>query len=845
MKFLFSFIFSLLLTAGLYAQANTTVSQIDSVLTILNEQHQFNGTALYAEKGKILYKKAFGIANLKTGVALQTNSSFNLASMSKQFITMCIMMLQEQGKLGFDDDVQKYIPELPYKNISIRNLMTHTSGIPEYFDYFINNRTPLDTLTNEKMIRLYADLKPPLDFATGTKWDYSNTNYVLLSAIIQRITKMPIEAFIHDKIVVPLDLQQTYMYNVFLPAPQNHVYGFEEVNGKQKLNDLDYFDGVTGDGNMYSSVEDLFKWEQALYTEKLVKQSTLQQAFKPVHLNNDSTYPYGFGWFIEKENELYWHTGGWVGFINIIYRDVKNKRTLIVLSNGSNGKGVQLARKIFEGKPYIVPSTQLINNVSVIDGTGTPARKASVRISGNNIIAVGDLTPYKNERVIDGGGKILTPGFIDTHSHLNRSLSKQPEALPALSQGVTTVVVGQDGESDAIDSITTSIQQKPIAINIASYTGQTTLRAEVMGDSNLHRMATTAEVDSMKKILAVEMQKGSLGLSTGLEYEGSHFSSRNEVIELAKTAAAYHGRYISHMRSEDIGLDDAIDEIINIGREAKLPVQISHFKIALKDDWGTASGKLAELENARQEGIDITADCYPYEYWYSTLRVLFPKTDFTNIESAKFAVDETIDPAASVVFPFAPNKAYEGKTINEIAAMRNESAAQTLISLIALLDDYEKKNPNDDNDEGIIGKSMTDADIIKLLSWSNTDICSDGGAGGHPRSHGAFTRVLGYYVRDKKIMSFENAVQKMTSLAAEHVGIKNRGIIAPGYFADLVLLDTATVKDNATIQNPTALSDGILKVWVNGKIVYEDKQPAHEYPGMFIKRAIEYEPEDE
>ena len=190
----------------LNAQTNNTVLQIDSVLTVLNAQHQFNGTVLYAEKGKVLYKKAFGTTDFRTRTSLQTNSAFNLASMSKQFMTMCIMILQEEHKLAFDDDVQKYIPELPYKDITIRNLMTHTSGIPEYFDYFMNNRTPLDTLTNEKLIKLYAALKPPLDFATGTQWNYSNTNYVFLSSIIQRITKMSIEQFIHDKIVVPLKL---------------------------------------------------------------------------------------------------------------------------------------------------------------------------------------------------------------------------------------------------------------------------------------------------------------------------------------------------------------------------------------------------------------------------------------------------------------------------------------------------------------------------------------------------------------------------------------------------------------------------------------------------------------
>ncbi len=823
----------------LSAQKNATANSLDSVLNFLYATHQFNGTVLYAEKGKVLYEKAFGTADIRTGAALQTNAAFNLASDTKQFICMCIMMLKEKGQLSYEDDITKYIPELPYKNITIRNLMTHTSGLSEYEDLFTNTRGPLDTLTNEGMIKMFAVLKPALNFPTGTKWDYCNTGYILLSTIVARISKMPIEKFINDNIVVPLALKQTYMYNVYLPSPQNRVYGFEEVNGKQKLNDLFYMDGVTGDGNMYSSIEDLFKWEQSLYTEKLVNKATYAEALKPVKLNNDSTYPYGFGWFIGKENEYFYHTGSWAGFRNIICRDTKNNRTLIILSSGTNGMARQVAKNIFEGKPYELASLQLITNVTIVDGTNTPARKASVRINDDMIIAVGDLTPYPGETIIDGGGKTLTPGFIDTHSHLDRSLQEKPEAIPALNQGVTTVVVGQDGESDPIDTMEASIQKTPVALNVASYTGQTTLRAMVMGENDLHRTATNKEVDSMKSLLTVELKNGSLGLSTGLEYEGSHFSSRNEVIELAKTAAQYHGRYISHLRSEDIGLTDAIDEIERIGYEAKLPVQISHFKIALKDAWGTAPAILSGLENMRQQyGINITADCYPYEYWYSTLRVLFPKTDYTNMESAKFAVEQTLDPTGSVVFPFAPNKKYEGKTISEIAAIRNQSAAQTIIDLIAMVDDFEKKNPGVDA-EGIIGKSMTDEDIIKLLSWANTNICSDGGDGGHPRSHGAFTRVLGYYVRERKIMSFENAIYKMTALAAEHVGIANRGLIAPGYYADLVLLDPATVKDNATIQNPTALSDGIFKVWVNGKIVYENKQTTHQYPGMFVKRAVE------
>jgi len=828
----------LFISTALFAQNNTTTHQIDSALAVLHAQHQFNGTVLYAEKSKVYYKKAFGVADFRTSAALQTTSAFNLASISKQFICMCIMILKEKAKLSYDDNIQKFIPEIPYQNITIRNLMTHISGLPEYENLYVNTRGPLDTLTNEGMIKMVAALKPALNFTTGTKWEYSNTGYVLLASIVERVSKMTLEKFVNKNIVVPLGLSETYMYNVYLPIPKNHVYGFKEINGKQKLNDLFFLDGVMGDGNMYSSVEDLYKWEQSLYTEKLVKKSTYADALKPVHLNNDSTYPYGFGWFIGKENEFYFHSGGWAGFKNIIFRDTKNNRTLILLSNGDNGMAIKIVRNIFEGKPFTLPSFQLITNVSVIDGTNTPARKASVRIKDNIIFAVGDLKPYPGESIIDGGGKILTPGFIDTHSHLDESLKQKPDALPGLNQGITTIVVGQDGYNDPIDTILSNINAKPIAINIATYTGQGTLRKKVMGTSNLHRTATNAEVDSMKKILADEMEKGSLGLSTGLEYEDMHFSSRSEVIELAKTAALYHGRYISHMRSEDIGLADAIDEIINIGREAKLPVQISHFKIALKGDWGTAANILAQLESARQDGINITADCYPYEHWASTLRVLFPKTDYTNLQSAQFAIDETIDPTGSIVPVFAPQKSYAGKTISEIAAMRNETPAQTLISLIAMVDDYEKKNPSDDKVEAIIGKSMNDTDIRQLLSWSNTNLCSDGSDGGHPRGHGAFTRFLANYVRDKKIMSLENAIQKMTSLAAEHTGIKNRGVIAPGFYADLVLLDPATVQDNATFQNPTALSEGILKVWVNGKIAYENKKGTHQYSGMFLNRVL-------
>ena len=833
--FIFFLIFS---TCYVQAQTVADVKKLDSVLTLLYKTDRFNGTVLYAEKGKVVYKKAFGTTNYRTNELLTTNSAFNLASVTKQFVCMGIMMLKEKGLLQYEDDCKKFIPELPYDGISIRNLMTHTSGITEYFDLFQRYRTPLDTLTNEKMISLYATVKPPLDFATGTKWSYCNTNYVLLVSIIERISKQPIDLFIRKNITSVLGLKDTYVYQVLMPnIPANHVVGFEETGDKRKINDLTPFDGVVGDGNIYSSVEDLYNWEQSLNTQKLVKKATMVEALQPVKLKDGSTYPYGFGWSIEKGKEQqYSHTGGWVGFVNLIYRDVKNNRTIISLSSGTNTAANSITRNFMLGLPLDLPVSYLIKNVQLIDGTGVPARNASVRVQGKRIIAVGKLNPFAEETIIDGEGKILAPGFIDSHSHLAGSLAKYPEALGALNQGVTTIVAGQDGDGDPIDSMKAEIKRIPIAINVATYTGHAAIREKIMGAENLGRPATNEELEKIKLILKDELNKGSLGLSTGLEYEAGFYSNRNEVIELAKVAAVEMGRYISHIRSEDINMTDAIDEIINIGREAKLPVQISHIKIALKDDWGTAPKLLAALQNARAEGIDITADCYPYTFWNSTLRVLFPKKDFTSLAGATYATDHLFDPEESVLVRFAPDTTYKGKTIAAIAKMRNESTAKTLLHLVAAAAAYEKQYPDAGGVETIMGKSMTDDDVIPFLAWGHTNICSDGANGGHPRGYGSFTRVLNYYVNQKKIMSWEEAIHKMTGLSAEHVGITNRGIIAPGYFADMVLIDPVTVKDNANIQNPKALSDGILKVWVNGVLVYQDKTFLHQFPGEFVGR---------
>lgn len=823
------FLLLLLLPGVGFSQQAEKIARIDSVLTYLHQRQLFNGTVLIGEKGKVIYKKAFGISDPHSNKPLSTSSAFNLASVSKHFYAAMIMMLKEQGKLGYDDLVQKHLPIFPYSNITIRHLMNQTSGLPEYFDIAAGDMNLLDTLTNQYMLELLAVKRPPLSFAPDSKWEYCNTNYTVLASVLEKVSGSTCPQLFDQLIAKPLKLSNSFIYHLKLASyPQSRVFGFKYDGGKPVLNDLVSFDGIVGDGNIYSSVEDLFKWDQALYTEKLLKSSTLKEAFTSGILKDGKATGYGFGWQIDEEGAVLDHTGGWVGFSTRITRYTAKKQTLIILTNSSDGRACRLVKEIWEGKSIKLPATHLITNVQILDGTGLAAFKGSVRIVNDRIHDLGDLTPFAGESTTNGMGKILAPGFIDTHSHHEWGLRKTPIGAPLLSQGITTIIVGQDGSSTPIDSLKASLAKTPVNVNIATYTGQSWLRELTMRD-NLERKATPAEISSMKSWLTKEMRRGSLGLSTGLEYEASFYSTRDEVIELSRTAALYGGRYISHLRSEDQQLETAIDEIIEIGRQARIPVQISHVKIAMRSKWYTADKIIRLLDQARQQGVQITADIYPYTMWNSTPRVLFPKKDFTNLVSASFAVQELFDPAQSVMVRYTPNRNWEGKTVTEIANLNAETPAQSLLRII-------RESAPEDQGATIVATSMSETDISTFLKWPYTTICSDGTMQGHPRGHGSFPRILGRYVREQKLMPLETAVQKMTSLAAESVGLSNRGIITRGYFADLVLFDPETIIDHATITKPTALSTGVIYVWVNGKLVWQDQQGLPAFSGRFLTR---------
>jgi N-acyl-D-amino-acid deacylase len=485
------------------------------------------------------------------------------------------------------------------------------------------------------------------------------------------------------------------------------------------------------------------------------------------------------------------------------------------------------------------PASQLIVGAQVADGTGAPARRADVRIDADRIVAVGKLRPAPGEEVVDAGGRVLAPGFIDTHSHHDLGLDQQRDAAAAVSQGITTIVVGQDGSSQfPLQDFFKRLDGAPGSVNVASYSGHGTLREQVLGEG-YKRHASAAEVDRMRKLLEEDLSAGAIGLSSGLEYDPGTYSDTNELVELARASARHGGRYISHMRSEDVKIDAAIDELLQIGRQACLPVQISHFKLALRTRWGEARSLLERLDQARASGVDVTADAYPYEYWQSTLTVLFPERNFTDRRTAEFALTHLAAPEDLTLSRFEADPSLVGRNVADIARQRGTDAPTTLMNLIAESQQYGK----DGGEEMVIAKSMSDADIATLIAWPQTNISSDGMLNDrHPRGAGSFTLVLRKYVREQKLLTLEQAVHKMSGLPAAHIGLADRGVIRPGAYADLVLFDPATVTDHATIAQPQALSTGIERVWVNGQTVWKDEHTTQTYSGRTLRRSARAAP---
>ncbi|MDX2149104.1 MAG: D-aminoacylase [Bryobacteraceae bacterium] len=496
----------------------------------------------------------------------------------------------------------------------------------------------------------------------------------------------------------------------------------------------------------------------------------------------------------------------------------------------------------------------LIRNARVVDGTGNPWFLADVGVRDGRIAAMGNLSARTAERVIDAGRRVVAPGFIDVHTHVESGVEKVPRGDNYLLDGVTTVVTGNCGGSELpLGEWFGKLEARGLGLNLASLVGHNTVRRAVMGTEN--RAATPDEIAKMSALVEQGMRDGAVGFSTGLIYIPGTYSNTPEVVALAKAAAKHGGVYASHMRDEGAKVLEAIEEAATVGRDAGMRVQLSHFKIDNRRLWGASDKSLALVEKFRREGVDVVVDQYPYERSSTNLGITMPSWSLAGgrekiaerlndrATRAKIAREMAADLKAlghkdysyATVAGHEPERSYEGKTISEINRLKGrkkgvKSEIETIFDLVLA------------GGAQMVYHSMGDRDVERIMRYPNTAVASDGGIREfgvgmpHPRSYGTNARVLAEYVRKRNVLTLEDAVRRMTSLPARTFGLRDRGLVREGFAADLLVFDPGKVQDKATYQQPHQFSEGFDFVLVNGKVAVEEGKLTSSMGGRVLRR---------
>jgi len=481
----------------------------------------------------------------------------------------------------------------------------------------------------------------------------------------------------------------------------------------------------------------------------------------------------------------------------------------------------------------------LIVNGRILDGTGNPWYHADIAIRNGKIQSIGKNLPRQASRIIDAENRIVAPGFIDVHTHIEDDEVRDPLANSFLYDGVTTCITGNCGMSNVdIGKYLKWIDSLKLSINVATLLGQSDVRKTVMGRAN--RKATPDELRKMEGIVEKAMQDGAMGMSTGLIYIPGTFTPTEELIRLASIAGKYNGVYATHMRDEGDSVIQAIEEALRIGREGNIPVQLSHFKLSGQQNWGRSSETLNLVEQARAAGQDVTIDQYPYTASSTSISTLIPdhiladgqdsiKARLQRKEIREEVIISILDKLKkrglkhlnyAVVAYFKPDTTYNGKSIEEINLLKGRkhdprAEAETVMDIQIA------------GGASAVFHGMGEADVQRILKYPYNMIASDASIRvynegvPHPRGYGSNARVLGKYVREEKIISLEEAIRRMTSLPAQKFNLKDRGLLKEGMAADIVVFDNRMVNDRATFEKPHAYSVGFEYVIVNGNVTID------------------------
>ena len=495
----------------------------------------------------------------------------------------------------------------------------------------------------------------------------------------------------------------------------------------------------------------------------------------------------------------------------------------------------------------------IISNGRVIDGSGNPWYEADVAINGERIVRIGDLSSDTGSQVIDANGLIVAPGFIDPHTHALRGILDVPNAESALLQGVTTLTEGNDGTSPfPVDEHYQTILDKQISPNWGIFVGHGTIRSQIIGAED--RDQTRDELEQMKDMVQQAMQHGALGLSTGLFYVPGSFASTEEVIELSKVAAKHGGIYISHMREEAAQLIDSVNETIRIGEESGIPVQMTHHKVIGVENWGSSVESLRLVDQARERGIDITIDQYPYTASQTGINALIPQWAQEGGRVRMLERIESPETRAAIKNEVVLKILYDrgGGDPKNIFISRNTWDPSMTGKNLAELTVEAGMNPTPENASEVVFEilkgggatavyhAINTDDVDRIMQHPVTAIGSDGPVGifgegtPHPRQYGTFARVLGHYVRERAVLTLEDAVRKMSSQTARRLGIHNRGLLTEGYYADIAIFDADEIIDKATFEEPHQYAIGIKFVLVNGQVVVEQGRHTGRRPGKII-----------